>query len=315
MKLSSRAVTWPFRHLGLKALSFGLALLLWMVVAGEETVERGLRVPLELQQMPNGLEVLGDIPATVDVRVRGASGTLSRVGAGDVVAVLDLRGARVGRRLFPLTPDQVRGPFGVQVVQVTPSAVAMAFEPSATRELPIMPEVDGRPAAGYAVGQRTAEPATVEVIGPESAVRRATEVLTEPVPVTGARSAVKQTVTLGLDDSSLRLKTTRTATVTVQILPSPLERTLHNRPVHLRNVGSGLQAEAQPSVVDVTVRGSRDAMNHIDADTVVAYLDLSGLGPGQYNSLDVHATSSSDLGVTRIEPASVQVRITSGRQP
>jgi len=29
----------------------------------------------------------------------------------------------------------------------------------------------------------------------------------------------------------------------------------------------------------------------------------------------VHATSSSDLGVTRIEPASVQVRITSGRQP
>ena len=62
-----------------------------MVVSGEETVERGLRVPLELQQFPAGLELLGDVPATVDVRVRGASGTLSRVGAGDVVAVLDLR--------------------------------------------------------------------------------------------------------------------------------------------------------------------------------------------------------------------------------
>src|SRR5258708_2543851 len=213
MTLSKRVVIWPFDHLGLKVLSLGLALLLWMVVAGEETVERGLRVPLELQQMPAGIEVLGDIPTTVDVRVRGVSGALSRVGTGDVVAVLDLRSARSGRRLFPLTPEQVRVPFGVEVVQVTPSAVAMAFEPSATREVPILPSVDGRPAPGYVVGQMSAEPKTVEVIGPESAVERATEVLTEPVPVSGARAAVRQAVTIGLLDPSLRLKTARSATV------------------------------------------------------------------------------------------------------
>ena len=65
-----------------------------MVVSGEETVERGLRVPLELQQLPAGLELLGESPTTVDVRVRGASGTLSRVAPGDIVAVLDLRSAR-----------------------------------------------------------------------------------------------------------------------------------------------------------------------------------------------------------------------------
>ena len=86
---------WPFRHFGLKLLSVGLAVLLWLVVSGEETVERGLRVPLELQQFPAGLELQGEAPSTVDVRVRGSSGTLSRVAAGDIVAVLDLRsGAR-----------------------------------------------------------------------------------------------------------------------------------------------------------------------------------------------------------------------------
>ena len=119
-----------------------------MVVSGEETVERGLRVPLELQQLPAGLELHGDVPATVDVRVRGASGTLSRVGTGDVVAVLDLHSAQSGRRLFPLTPDQVRVPFGVEIVQVTPSTVTMAFEPSASREVPVVPAVDGTPGAG-----------------------------------------------------------------------------------------------------------------------------------------------------------------------
>jgi YbbR domain-containing protein len=248
----------------------------------------------------------------VDVRVRGGSGTLSRVGTGDVVAVLDLRSARSGRRLFPLTPDQVRVPFGVEVVQVTPSAVAMAFEPSATREVPILPSVDGRPAPGYVVGQMSAEPRTVEVIGPESAVERATEVLTEPVPVSGARAAVRQAVTIGLLDPSLRLKTARSATVTVQVVPAPLERTLHNRPVHLRNLGAALQAEAEPSAVDLTLRGNREALNRVAADDIMAFIDLAGLGPGQY-TLDVHADSSPEAGVTRVAPSSVQVRITRGQ--
>ena len=152
MTFSRRLLTRPFRNVWLRLLSLGLALLLWMVVSGEATVERGLRVPLELTQVPAGLELLGDVPATVDVRVRGASGALSRVGAGDVVAVLDLHTAQSGRRLFPLTPDQVRVPFGVEIVQVLPSAVTLAFEPSASREVPIVPAVDGRPAPGYVVG-------------------------------------------------------------------------------------------------------------------------------------------------------------------
>jgi YbbR domain-containing protein len=304
---------WPFRHLGLKVLSLVLAVLLWMVVSGEETVERGLRVPLELLQVPAGLELTGEVPATVDVRVRGASGTLSRVSTGDVVAVLDLRSARSGRRLFPLTPDQVRVPFGVEVVQVQPSALAMAFESSASRQVPVVPAVDGRPAPGYVVGLMTADPKTVEVIGPETAVRRVTEALTEPVSVSGARDHVRQSVILGLIDPSLRLKNARAAMVTVQIVPAPLERSLRGRPVHLRNVPGTLEAQAIPSAVDLTLRGSREALARVEADDIVAYVDLAGLGPGQY-SLTVHADSSPEAGVTRIEPSSVQVQIISGKR-
>src|SRR3954464_4648967 len=92
---SDMRAIWPFRHVGLKLISIAIAVLLWMVIAGEETVERGLRVPLELQQFPPGLELLGDVPTTAEVRVRGASGTLSRVSPGDIVVLLDLRSARV----------------------------------------------------------------------------------------------------------------------------------------------------------------------------------------------------------------------------
>jgi YbbR domain-containing protein len=258
-----------------------MALMLWMIVSGEETVERGLRVPLELQQLPSGIELAGDVPTTVDVRVRGGSSTLSRVSAGDVVAVLDLRSARPGRRVFPLTSDQVKVPFGVDVVQIMPSAIAVVFESSATRHVRVVPAVDGRPAPGFVVGDRAAEPATVEIAGPESAVNRASEAVTEAVSVAGARERVREVVTLGLLDPSLRLTNARSATVTVQIVPAPMERTLRNLPVHLRNLSPSLAAEATPTAVDVAVRGSRETMARIDGDELAAYVDLAGLGAGQ----------------------------------
>lgn len=305
---------WPFRHVGLKLMSLALALLLWMVVAGEETVERGLRVPLELQQVPAGLELTGDIPSAVDVRVRGSSGALSRLAAGDVVAVIDLRTAREGHRLFPLTPDQMRVPFGVEVVQITPSAVAIAFEKSASRQVPVVPAVEGRPAPGFVVGGRIADPKTVEVVGPESVVKEVTEVLTEAVNVAGARQNVTQTVVLGLLDPSLRLKNTRSATATVEIVPAPLERVLHARPIHLRGLGQDLQAQAIPPTANIALGGARHPLDRLTADDVVLYVDLTGLGVGEYSGLFLHADAPQDIGVTRIDPSSVQVLIFSGKQ-
>ena len=63
--------------------------MLWLVVAGERVVERVLRAPVEFQNLPNGLELGGNLPDTVEVRLRGSSGALSRMAAGDLSAVLD----------------------------------------------------------------------------------------------------------------------------------------------------------------------------------------------------------------------------------
>ena len=303
---------WPFRHLGVKLLSAALAVLLWMVVAGEETVERGLRIPLELQQFPPGLELEGEPPSLVDVRVRGASTTLSQLSAVGTVAVLDLRGARAGRRLFHLTPEQVRVPFGVEVVQVTPPTVTLVFENSASTHVPVEPAVEGKPAPGFVVGKVTSDPETVEIIGPESSIKRATEALTEPVSVAGAREPVRETVNVGLVDPALRLKASRSATVVVEIVPAQLEQTVHDLPVLLRNLARNLSAQSIPLTVDVSVRGSREGLAKGGADEITAYVDLAGRGPGEY-TLYVQVDASREAGVTRVDPATVKVRMARAR--
>jgi len=299
---------WPFRHFGLKVLSLLIALLLWMAVAGEETVERGLRVPLELQQLPPNLELTGEVPTTVDVRLRGGSGALSRVGAGDVVAVLDLRSARPGRRVFSLTQDQVRVPFGVDVVQISPSAVAVVFEESSSRQVQVVPAIDGRPAPGFVVESTSADPATVEVVGPESAVERVTEATTEPVSIDNATTNVTDTVIVGFLDSSLRLRTPKPARITVEVIAGAVERTLAHVPVRLHAVPSGLAATPTPPRVDVVLSGRGQAVNKADAAAIVPWVDLTGLGPGEY-VLNVHVDLPSDAWVARVIPDTVQVRV------
>ena len=212
------------RHIGLKIMSIALAALLWLVVAGEQVVERALRIPLEFTNMPTQLEPVGEPPNVMDVRLRGSSGRLSRIAAGEVVAVVDLQGARPGQRLFHVSASDVRAPFGVEVVQVAPSSLYMTFEPSATKPVPIVPEVEGNPADGFEIVTRTAEPAIVDIIGPQSAVAAVMAAITEPVSVAGASATIVKTVSVGVADPSVRLKSIDLVRVTVSIRPARRRR-------------------------------------------------------------------------------------------
>jgi hypothetical protein len=120
-----------------------------------------------------------------------------------------------------MTPDHVRAPFGIDVLQITPASLTFVFEHSASRRVPVVPAVEGEPAPGFVVGKLTADPAHVEVIGPESAIEAISEALTEPVSVAGARADVVESVMVGVQDPVLRLKMPRPAKVTVQIIPGP----------------------------------------------------------------------------------------------
>jgi len=209
----------PFRNLGLKLLSMLVAILLWLVVAGERVVERVMRAPVEFQNLPAGLELVGNPPDTVEVRLRGSSGALSRIASGDMSAVIDLATARPGRRLFHITQSQVNVPYGINIVQVGPSTLTMEFEVSGIRLVKIEPDIDGHPADGYEITGIKSDPESVEVAGPESALKRLVAAITEPVSVTDQTRTVREVVTIGVPDSTLRLRTPQSAVVTVTIAP------------------------------------------------------------------------------------------------
>lgn len=296
------------RDLGLKLLALALAVVFWIQVAGQPVVERGIDVPLGFENVPEGLYVGSDMPDTVRVRVRGAANIVSGLQPGDVVAAIDLAGERPGRRrLFDMFAGRVRVPFGVEVTQVFPATITVSLESAgAPRAVTVVPAVEGRPADGFAVGRISTTPATVQVTGPESRLAALTEALTEPVTIEGASGRVRATVTVGVADPMLRLRTPVSAQVTVEIVRAPAERVL--RAVPVRPEGGARAASIEPESVTVGVQGAADRVEALDDTGIGAFVDLAGLQPGRYD-LPVTVEGGAGIGVTRIDPSRVTVTV------
>jgi YbbR domain-containing protein len=77
-------------------------------------------------------------------------------------------------------------------------------------------------------------------------------------------------------------------------------------------MAAGLLARSTPNVVEVVLRGSQEAVAGIEPDDVTAYVDLAGLGVGEY-MLAVRVDGPQRAGVARVLPATVQVKISSGK--
>ena len=299
----------PFRDLWLKGLAVALAVLLWFSVVVQPVVERGLQVPLDLENVPDGLAIAGDLPETIDVRVRGLSTIVNVLESGDVVAVLDLSGERPGRRLFDLFASRIDAPSGVQVTSVFPATLTLTLEPAgAPRTVAIVPDIEGTPAEGFTMGRITTEPPTVDVIGPETRLQELREALTEPVLVNGAVQRVEAEVTVGMADPTLRPVAPLSARVTVEIVPAPLERTLHDVPVLLRATAGASVPIIEPEKITVGLRGPRSLIRELDAAAVRAYVHLDDLRPGRY-SRPVTIESSGELSVTHIDPPFVLITL------
>ena len=102
--------------------------------------------------------------------------------------------------------------------------------------------------------------------------------------ITGATGPVRDTVTIGLPDTIARLRNPQSGTVTIEIAPAPVERTLDRVPVDAARAGAGRRATLTAGAGDARpceARTRRWLASRPPASSV--YADLSGLNPGRYN--------------------------------
>ena len=171
-------------NFGLKLISLGLAVALWMAVSGQSPAEIGVDVPIEFHNIPANIDVGAENIPRAQVRLRGPENDIRVLRNSDVRAEIDLTGAVPGQRTYNLT-ENVRYPRQLEVTQVTPSHLQLTFDTRLVRQVPVHPRVMGKFADEYTIGNVHANPSVVTISGPRKRVEAVDAAITDPVDASG----------------------------------------------------------------------------------------------------------------------------------
>ncbi len=253
---------WP-----LKIAAILLATLLYaglIVSASAETFQG--RIPIEILNQPEETYVLGDLPDVTTVRYLALGADRPQVTSSTFTATVDLSDVRAVAGAPPVSVPVVVQSIdpAVQVIDFSPSRVAVRLDPLVTSEVPVRVELGAVP-PGLDVREPVVAPDTVRVSGPESAVRFVTAAQAR-VRIDPSGLDVNETVGLEPIDASGEVVDgvdvqPSSARVTIQIGSQLATRTL---PVNAVVTGTPDPAveitgvDVQP--VLVTVEGEADAL-------------------------------------------------------
>jgi YbbR domain-containing protein len=247
------------------------------------TLETEVAKPVTVQvnrsgQLPAGYSV-GTIEASpFEARVIGA---LSRVQLVQSAAVdVSLTGARTTLQgQYRLTPIDSTGA-EVPRVRVEPSNAEVRIvinQQEAILVLPVQVVTQGTPAEGYRVVSAAANPQVVALTGTHETLQGVTELLTDPIDISGVSADVTRSATVKIPPG---LKATReSVNVSIRVVPQQGERLVQVAP-EVINVPPGLNATSQTTSLSVQVRGDVPLINALPPGAVRATVNAANLPEG-----------------------------------
>lgn len=253
----------------LKLLSLAIALVLWLVVTGQnQPVTAHVNVQLNFIRPPS-LEISNDPPRTVDVMLTGSRNKLDDLTTLDLVATVDISDQRAGERVLRLADKaQISLPQGVKVDGFQPSAIPVRLEPIVERQVVVEPKLEGKPADGYEVYGVQLSAGSVMLRGPETRVFAVEKVLTEGIWLGGRReSFTAPNVAIDVSDPKIDLLDP-VVNVIVEIGEKRVEKTFSDVTTSSTN-----GARVQPSSVSVTLLGPASMVDSLKNGEIKVVFD------------------------------------------
>ena len=257
--------------IAIKVLSMVLAVTLFVLVRSDKDATSGAYVKI-IYTLPEDRVLVSDPAPEVKVSVRGPWTKLQHLDRSLEPIRIDL--TRVHTPEVRIDEDMIKLPAGVSVVQIVPSEVHVAFEPRATRQVPVQPILEGQPAEGYRVAKVVAEPATVRVDGAKSAVDALERVQTRPLRIADARGPVKGEVALEAPPLHTRFVESTTVSVQADVQPAMVERTFGELPIKVVGL-THMDFSVEPPTARLVIRGPSPLVGDVSDKTVSLKVDAS----------------------------------------
>ncbi len=186
-------------NLRLKFLAVVFAAALWFFVAGQSNTEVGLLIPIGYKGAPKDLVISSTPPDEVEVRVMGPKLFINNLSPSQIIAEIDLSGAREGVNTLRFKPSDIITPMGLEVLRLRPSSVEVRMDRLESNSLKVRPRVTGRPAKGFKVADIIVFPKTVDVTRVKrKGILNLDSVSTVPFDISGLDHSTSDTVQLDI---------------------------------------------------------------------------------------------------------------------
>jgi uncharacterized protein (TIGR00159 family) len=105
----------------LKLITLGLVTVGWLFMAGQQDFIVSFKVPVELENLPNKMEILEPIKPEITITARGLRKDASTLNARNVRANIDLSMANYGVRTFRISRNKIALPIkNVDIIKIEP---------------------------------------------------------------------------------------------------------------------------------------------------------------------------------------------------
>ena len=277
-------------------------------VVVDNLVEREFPLSIVVNDTTSTLAV-DVMPAVERVTVRGPNAIVDQV--SDVVLVADIFGAsRVYEdTLVPIARDVTGAE--VEGVEIEPSAVRATISVSTRgKNVAVLVQITGSPAPGFEVVDRTANPSTILVDGPQETLDGLVAVRTEPVDVSGAQESLTERTTITDVPAGVSIIEPQSGEVDVfvQIGQRGMSQALPGQRVGVLNLQPGVEASVEPQEITIQVVAPADVLETLGTSNIRAYIDARELGPGTYELTPTVAVPPRVQWVSS-QPPTVQVTI------
>ena len=277
-------------------------------VLSDEVVTRTVPVVVDRGVVPDGLDIREPVLSVSEAVIRGPESIVQRVVEAQARVRIDPSGLDLNQEV-ELIPIDAAGA-EQSPVDVEPATVRVriaVFTNRQTRSLPVNPVVNGTPAVGWEVASISVDPLVVTVEGDADELQPLVKLDTLPVSVAGASGNIDATIEFDLPDGVLPLGV-ENATVSV-VLRQVTGTRLFETGVALVGARSDVLYDPAIDRVVVTLGGPLADLDRIDAASLVATIDVTGLGPGEY---DLPVTIGLPTGVSLVVVSPDHVSITIG---
>jgi YbbR domain-containing protein len=222
-----------------------------------------------------------DNPPVLKARVRGPSRLLKSLKDLQLIHEIDLDAAQLGRVFIKISPETVKVPQGVSVLEVHPDSFTIGIERRMEKWVPVVPDLCNDPVPGYVVSAAVASPSSIQLTGPGSMLEKISAIRTTPIDLAGLTESAKKRVALNLNHHShVQALGDSLVEVEIAVKEKIIEKQLM---IEVRATGTHYRWEIRPGQVELRLRGPENTIaGLIQGQGVQVYVDLRGLKPGAY---------------------------------